>query len=92
MKLVKLLIKDGKKKGVTMAKYKRNGIEYDAEKFNSAQPPSSWPIGVVVNNESVTGYSIDDREIADGSYVVYKSTGTRFPITEEGLNKKYVPE
>lgn len=45
-----------------MATYKKKQKEVDAEQFNSADNPNTWPDGVQVNALSATGYSYGTLE------------------------------
>lgn len=41
-----------------MAKWKKKSSEIDAEFFDKSKPEVQWPVGVRVNVESPTGYSV----------------------------------
>jgi hypothetical protein len=83
-------------RGVETSKYRKKPVVVEARQFwlNSEQ---GWPVGIVKDPASSTGYAIDTLEgraleVTEGDWIITGVNGERYPCKPDVFEKTYEPE
>jgi len=77
-----------------MANYRKKPVIIEAEQFNPTQLP--WPLGVLVDPSSPTGYSIgtlenraSGHEVTPGDWIITGVKGEKYPCKQDIFEATY---